>query len=98
MVIGNVCVFCLGRSWSCLDVRKSLDTLILHDFGTNQALRHSRVGASDSDGVDLSVEKENFPVYRITVDTSFVCGVHDIEVVENLVDAPASGCPYKERW
>jgi hypothetical protein len=73
-------------------------------FYSNQStLRHStrRVRASHSDVVDLAVQKNDLPVDRTSVDTSRQCDVHDIEVVEDLVDvlfphiAPASGCPCK---
>jgi hypothetical protein len=65
-----------------------------------QAFRHNRVGASGSDVVDYSAQKDDIPVDRTSVDASLVCVVYDIEVVENLVDvlshrAPASGCPCK---
>jgi hypothetical protein len=48
-----------------------------------KALRHSRVGASDSDVVDLSAHRDKLPVDRTEVDTSLVCGVHDIQFVED---------------
>jgi hypothetical protein len=40
---------------------------------------------SDSDVVDLSAQKDDLPVDRASVDTKLVCGVHDIEIVEDLV-------------
>jgi hypothetical protein len=49
-------------------------------------LRRSRVGASDSGVADLSAQKDDLPVDRTLVDALLVCGVHDIEVVEDLVD------------
>jgi hypothetical protein len=51
-----------------------------------QALRHSRFGASGSDIVNLLAHKDDIPVDRTSVDTSLVCGVHNIEVVEDLAD------------
>jgi hypothetical protein len=44
------------------------------------------VGASSSDVVDFSAQKDDLPVDRTLVDTSLVCVVHNNEVVENLVD------------
>jgi hypothetical protein len=38
------------------------------------------------DDVDLSVQKDNLPVDRTSLDTSLVRDVHEIEVVEDLVD------------
>jgi hypothetical protein len=54
----------------------------LGDFGGNQALRHSRVRASDSGVVDLTAQEDAFPVEH----TWLVCGAHDIEVVQDLLD------------
>jgi hypothetical protein len=55
------------------------------NIGDNQALRHGMIGASDGDVVDLSVQKDDIPVHRTSsVDTSLICGVHDIEVVQDL--------------
>lgn len=34
-----------------------------------------------------STQKDDLPVDRLLVHTSLVCGVYDIEVVEDLVDA-----------
>jgi hypothetical protein len=45
-------------------------------------LRRRRIGTSDSEVVDLSAQKSDLT----SVDTSLVCGVHDIEIVENVVD------------
>jgi hypothetical protein len=59
---------------------------VLGDLGGNQALRRSRVGASDSGVVGLSAQKDGLPVDRTLVDASLVCGAHVIEVVEDLVD------------
>jgi hypothetical protein len=59
---------------------------VLGIFGGNQALRHSRVGTSDSDIVDLSAQKDELFVDRTPVDTSLLCGVHYIEVVEDPVE------------
>jgi hypothetical protein len=50
-----------------------------------ECFSQSRVGASDSHVVDLSTQKDDFPVDRTSVDTLFVRGVHDIEVVKDLV-------------
>jgi hypothetical protein len=47
---------------------------------------HSRVGASESDVVNLSAQRDDLPVDHTSVDTSLVCGIHDVEVVEDLVD------------
>jgi hypothetical protein len=55
------------------------------DHGGNQAVRHSRVRARYSRVVDLSARKDNLPVDRTSVETSLLCGAHDIEVVEDLV-------------
>ncbi len=49
-------------------------------------MRHSRVETSRSDVVDLSVEKDDVPVDRISVDSLLLCDVNGIEVVEVLVD------------
>jgi hypothetical protein len=57
---------------------------ILGDLGGNQASRHNGVGTSDSYAVVLSAQKDDLPVDRTSVDTSLMCGVHDIEVVVNL--------------
>jgi hypothetical protein len=54
---------------------------LLGNLGCNQALRHSRVGASESDVVDSSVQKGSLPVDRTSVDTSLVC-MYGIEVVD----------------
>jgi hypothetical protein len=67
----------------------------------NQTLRHRRIGTSDSEVFDLSAQRDDLSVDLTSVDASLMCGVHDIEVVENLVDvlshsALASGCP--ECW
>jgi hypothetical protein len=52
-----------------------------------QTLRHSRVGANDSEVVDLSAQKEDLPVDLTSVDLSLVWGaVHDIEIVEDPHD------------
>jgi hypothetical protein len=37
-----------------------------------------------SNGVDFSAYNDTLLVYPASVDTSLVCGLHDIEVVENL--------------
>jgi hypothetical protein len=50
-------------------------------------LRHNRVGASGSDIVDFVAQKDDIPVDRTSIESSYVCDVHDIEVVKNLVDA-----------
>jgi hypothetical protein len=55
-------------------------------LGGNQALRHSRVGASDSDVVDLSLQKDDLPVIRTSVDSSLVYGV----ILRSLVSEPKS--------
>jgi hypothetical protein len=47
----------------------------------NRTLRHRRIGTRDSEVVDLSVQKDDLPADL----TSLVCGVHVIEIVENLV-------------
>jgi hypothetical protein len=59
----------------------------------NQTLRHRRIGTSDSEVVDLSAQKDDLPVDLTSVDTSFVCGVHVIEIVENLVDVLSCNAP-----
>jgi hypothetical protein len=65
----------VGRNPSSMRMdRKSLVVLA----AINDALRHSRVRASDSDVVDLSAQKEDLPVDRTSVDTSLVYGVHDV--------------------
>lgn len=55
-------------------------------------MHHSRVGASDSDIVDLLAQKDDLPVDHTSVDTSLVYGVYDIEAVEDLVDVSFSQC------
>ncbi len=44
------------------------------------------IGTSDSQVVDLPAQKDDSSVDFTSVDTSLVCGVQDIEIVENLVD------------
>jgi hypothetical protein len=58
----------------------------------NQTLRHRRIGTSHSEVVDLSTQKDDLSVDLTSVDTSLVCGVHDIEIVENLVDVLFPQC------
>jgi hypothetical protein len=60
---------------------------VIGDLGSNQALRDSRVGASDSGVVDLSAPKDDLTIDCISVHTSLVCGVLEIEVVEDPVGA-----------
>jgi hypothetical protein len=52
--------------------------------------------ASDSDVVDLPVQKDVLPIDRTpldtTIDTLIVYGVHDIEIVEDLVDVLFPQC------
>jgi hypothetical protein len=57
---------------------------ILGDLGGNQASRHNWVGACDTYAVVVSAKKDDIPVDRTSVDTSLMCGVHDIEVIVNL--------------
>jgi hypothetical protein len=59
---------------------------VLGDLGGSQAVCRRKVEASDSGVVDLSAQKDDLPVDRTVVDASLVCGVRDIEVVEDLVD------------
>jgi hypothetical protein len=46
------------------------------------------------DVFDLSAQKINLLDDRTSVYTSLVCTVHDIEVIEDLLDV-SSGCPCK---
>jgi hypothetical protein len=48
-------------------------------------LNQSSLRARDSNVVDLSAQKDDLPVDRTWEDTSLVHGVHDIELVNDLV-------------
>jgi hypothetical protein len=55
-------------------------------------LRHRMVGASDSDVVDLSAQKDDLPIDRTSVDNTLGCGVHDIVIEMDFVDVLFPQC------
>jgi hypothetical protein len=55
-------------------------------------VRHRGIGPSDSEVVELPAQKDDLSVNLTSVDTSLVCDVHDIEIVENHVDVLFQQC------